>query len=829
MKLAGPSVYATTQRVVRTSSQSGRRSYAVSAQWNYNRDGISQQRQIEGIASTPLLTHQLHYRSFTRSTNDLLSSYPSSKLDPDDYGDYRESTMSRQSSTIIPKTDQVQHHRLEPVVVANSNHLPKQSSHISGILFGTIAPHLEQRTLSQLTKKLQQLVSRGHHKIDTQDREGKKASLKRKLDMLFAPGKGQKWAVVKPGSSGDTVDYSWSIKGHPWIQQTIYSYLIGDLLDKPYLDGASIPSHYQEDPTYPPNQNRQQYAKHLNTLMKTREFSVQDPIFWTEKHMVESGYSRRFRGTESPEKQESHRIKLMNLHSSKSEEQLQSEAEEILEKMISLLPPPHFHKIMGILERYADLGDFGGQRNKNDANSWIVDDDSNEGNWSRRLPALPTSEAPNISSNKNRIKVLGDSLGEVGHSHMVAPDLGRYLYNMELGGDHQHRKGPVLISDSDAVRKNRKLFSMKKKYIKSRDDFVSKMMDLQHEFASWEPTVGTQKVAQGNSNGGNMEGGDGESSDFAVNEFEHAQKQYSVESRKEQIEDLEETLVELRRMGMRHGEEARERKRRGRPKKGSHLRFTAIRVKDKGESPELTVTAEAESEETIVFINNLPIDTTETEIEEIYSRCGLLDSIQIFNQRPDLDPGLLSARQIRDRHRKKPKIKHAFESYHEFKHQRPRTPVYGMLRFRDAEGYRFATSSELCIFGCVIRRHPVVSIKHQDNTTLYLEQIPDGVVSVDVEAKLAQLLHPHNFHIMLDGLNGGGSGQLLSHASSCQVKFADFETAAQAYSLLTEGGDSDQERKDQNSIIFSEGQEAQIHWLRTPANSMQYWTRELIF
>ena len=283
----------------------------------------------------------------------------------------------------------------------------------------------------------------------------------------------------------------------------------------------------------------------------------------------------------------------------------------------------------------------------------------------------------------------------------------------------------------------------------------------------------------------------------------------------------------------------------------AHLKFTAIRMEEKDESSasdtesssQTTTIAEAESEERVIFINNLPIDTTVEEIDQIYSRCGPLESIQLFNLRPDLDPGPLSKKQLQERRRKnKLRNKNLFQSYSEFQRQRPRTPVYGMLRFKSAEGYRVATSPELCIFGAVIRRHPVLSIKHQDITTLYLEQIPTNLFSMDVEYKLAQLLHPQKVHIMLDGMkgvgkNGSGSGESVnrdyqeySKPSSCEVKFDDFHTASQVYQWIREGGDGDDEvKKTGNSVTFMGGEDCQVQWFRTPENSMGYWTRELNF
>lgn len=68
---------------------------------------------------------------------------------------------------------------------------------------------------------------------------------------------------------------------------------------------------------------------------------------------------------------------------------------------------------------------------------------------------------------------------------------------------------------------------------------------------------------------------------------------------------------------------------------GIHLRFTAVRKGDNAadESSVLvhSPSTESELEQRMVFVNNLPIDITVEEIDQIYSRCGALDSIQLFN------------------------------------------------------------------------------------------------------------------------------------------------------------------------------------------------------
>ncbi len=265
---------------------------------------------------------------------------------------------------------------------------------------------------------------------------------------------------------------------------------------------------------------------------------------------------------------------------------------------------------------------------------------------------------------------------------------------------------------------------------------------------------------------------------------------------------------------------------------GIHLRFTGVRKEDTSvDSVANDAPAdESDLEQRLVFVNNLPIDTTEEEIDQIYSRCGALDSIQLFNLRPDLDPGPLTKAQLAER-RRKSRMKNKYSNELTFQQQRPRTPVYGMLTFKDAEGFKTATGPELSIFGCVVRRHPVMSIKPKDMSTLYLENIPQNLYSMDVEYKLARCLHPHQVYVMLDGMKGVGkdveSNQDYSEPASCEVKFEDFQTAMQAYNWIRAREDGT--LGEGNDVTLLGGEDCRLHWFRTPQDGMKYWTRELNF
>ena len=253
------------------------------------------------------------------------------------------------------------------------------------------------------------------------------------------------------------------------------------------------------------------------------------------------------------------------------------------------------------------------------------------------------------------------------------------------------------------------------------------------------------------------------------------------------------------------------------------------------ESTQVVDDDELEAEEKLVFIDNLPIDTSIEEIDEIYSRCGPLASINLFNLRPDLDPGPLTRAQKEERRLAKKRSKDRVVDFSS--NSRPRTPVYGLLRFHTAEGYRVATDQSLLVLGMNIRRHPVLSLRPRRMKTLYIEQIPQDLHHITVEYNLARLLHDNKIYIGLDGMEGvrnrgatsrinGGGHQFLGYSfpSSSQIKFEDFKTAWRAYDLLR-GAIGDNGRN--NVSIFEKGRECQVHWMKTPADADGYWSRDI--
>ena len=113
------------------------------------------------------------------------------------------------------------------------------------------------------------------------------------------------------------------------------------------------------------------------------------------------------------------------------------------------------------------------------------------------------------------------------------------------------------------------------------------------------------------------------------------------------------------------------------------------------------------------MIDNLPIDITEQSLLNAYSRCGPIESLAIFNQRTELDPGRRSTDSRK-------KIRNPSGRG---KWQRPRTPLYGMVLFEDSASAAKATVDPLRIFGMVYDRHLIRSYPSSELTKLYLEDI----------------------------------------------------------------------------------------------------------
>lgn len=203
-----------------------------------------------------------------------------------------------------------------------------------------------------------------------------------------------------------------------------------------------------------------------------------------------------------------------------------------------------------------------------------------------------------------------------------------------------------------------------------------------------------------------------------------------------------------------------------------------------------------------IFVDNLPIDIDEDELTDLYSRCGEIESIEIFNLKPELDPGELTASALKEL-----KKKRRMTGVKGTRYTRQRTPVYAIVTFKDEDGFKRGSIDMLRIFGMVIRRHAAKSYPARSVHKLYIENIPDGLYALDIEEKLSKLLHP-DMYISLE------IGQHVnSQPKNSVLSFPSYEVAHLAYEKLR--------------IMDFGSEECTVNWMATPKDSMLHWTRKI--
>lgn len=241
----------------------------------------------------------------------------------------------------------------------------------------------------------------------------------------------------------------------------------------------------------------------------------------------------------------------------------------------------------------------------------------------------------------------------------------------------------------------------------------------------------------------------------------------------------------------------------------------------------------------MVFIDNLPIDISPERINEVYSRCGEIESVEIFNQRPDLDPGKLAKVEIVKRRAKQTKMSLSARTW-----SRPKTPVYGLLTFANETGYEKAIDESLRIFGMIIQRHPVRSIPSWCMNTLYIEDVPAGHPCIDLEYQLSYALEPNNIFVCL---NAGQN--YTSTVGSCEIKFPTFEIAYESYKNLQEKlsifesssidtiASKSQVQEKESAVVFDKtcetalttDKQCRINWIASQKDAHKWWTRQYGF
>lgn len=365
------------------------------------------------------------------------------------------------------------------------------------------------------------------------------------------------------------------------------------------------------------------------------------------------------------------------------------------------------------------------------------------------------------------------------------------------GGSHYHLVAQVLARffflDDELARTDKRFTDSHRRWNDSKDKFVAAMMKLQETLHRGDSLC-------------NGTGGD-EKSAFESEDDDSEAIEEEVLTREGDVISIDDTEIDISVWSVLPPTKENKEKRRRR----SHLAFEAIPLLQETRTAHdiLKDTLASKSPlSRMVFVDNLPIDIKDDVIKDVFSRCGDLVSIDIFNRRPDLDPGPLSKADIISRR----KLQMQSVGVYSRRWQRPCTPVYGLLAFADEDGYKKAIEESLRIFGMLVEKHPVRSIPASDMTRLYLESVPDGYPCLDFEYQLGQLLDPDLF-VCLDA---GQNNQAM--VGSCEIKFPSFEVAYASYQKL---------RK--LDILQDNDTGCTLNWKRSPRNAILWWSRKLGF
>jgi len=489
-------------------------------------------------------------------------------------------------------------------------------------------------------------------------------------------------------------------------------------------------------------------------------------------------------------------------HERKTEKQNYREAKELVRLLGHRLPSQKFDSLVLIMKYYV----------QQDEKFEEKDDNEKESN---------TAEATKKKRKKNKdIKRLFNNINQrVGvNIHLVASDVAEFFYfdppkdeaEAKVANTAEGNENNTLQGGAVQMKSNKKKIggtlafqepivrNASMEWGRFRNRFVEKMMILHNEIHA------PQKTNKASSASSINKDDEDHLTSIAVATLE----------RKDTL-GTDESEIKIN--------EASKLAKEKRQKRQVHVVFEAVSVDDHRGDKEYAMTSDRS-----VFIDNLPIDITEGELIELYSQCGPIESVDIFNVRPDLDPGPLNQSQFRKlaMQRRKQGRRPDSVSQQGGGWNRPRTPVYALLNFEEETVASTASQDALRIFGMIVRGHSVRSIRAKEITRLYIDNIPftDGGNTrnvMDIEHSLSQLLNPDLF-VSLDISSSSTPKSKKVAPTSCEIVFPSFEIAHEAFCIL-------QEKLDllKDGAVADDGEASTINWMKTPPDALQYWTRQL--
>jgi len=733
--------------------------------------------------------------------------------------------------------------------------VPTQQSKVNAqLLFDYIAPHVDEKTLQMLLTKMkefeslmEQELSKKKSKSKSNKRKGKSTRTQKEImeyqtligrvDAFFSMEKKKK-------VRGRKMKNAKYLKKHPWIKSLIAQFFAGATGDSNSVTNAKLDSDANlddgesskpnentpiplsmdllwRDPTFTPNINRKKRKEAVSTLMLAREMSLESPLLWSRNQR------RKKKKMKDDVKQE--RLRREG-HYEKSAQQLKEEAEAIASVLSFRIHEAAHDEVLDLFRGYAEnvsqtvadrsdgndstVGFDTGGHNHDEVHSSNDDSDNDE----------DIEDDDQSKAHVEIMKMLFTNLKRrVGfHVHFIATELAEFFY-VELPEQMQGEGSSIDLYEMPLEpmgKSDARINESWENWNSLRDDLVDTFLSSQHMYVRLQSAIkkgdSDQKEKKSKTKAVEVE----------EEEVEKIMVKYSNDAHERTAEELVEELDRLRTNadGEMVGRSPATMQRPGRAPKGANLQFECLMLHDKfgpysnadtafladlegrhhsmfGEiSPDIV--DHLPDTNRSIFVDNLPIDITREELEYLYSRCGSVESIEVFNLRPDLDPGELTKNAMR-RRRKRNRMsgkKGATQIRNE------RSPVYAVIKFEDIDGYNSAAIDMLRIFGMVIRRQAVKSHPARNMHKLFIEDIPEGLIAMDLEEKLSKALHP-DMYISL---------KLSQHANaqpkSCEITFPTFEVSHHAYHQLKQ-------------LDFGD-QKLNLHWMKTPANAVAYWTRE---
>ena len=567
------------------------------------------------------------------------------------------------------------------------------------LLFDSIAPYITKRQLNSLLARMKRFGNNGSTQSDDnqiEEQEQPQSKIKTSASFLFHVDKHFK-------------------KDAPWIRPLVTHFLIGGDISQ-FVSGkpkfTSKPAKHKRtknkaekepsikgdkslsqapnqpvwlEPSFPPNQNRATFERDAKTLLRAREKAAMTPLFWrssvrtalrtNDASLAPDLTSKDLEAVEQIQQS------AQTLFSAKSESAKLQDAEEMVLLLSDRLPRYGYIKLMAMLGKYAPKEAKKSNKCKGDS--------KDAKNTNKRQGESQDAKLESGTSIKSLESRLNHALGW--HIHLVALDLAQFLFvHIPSGTVNELNNRRIVKVDSetintDSITKDRLVCALDE-WNATRSTFVQAILESQKAYAQRPPLPPQKKT------------------------------------RTEIIQELIPELDSLRTKcdGTSVGTDMVLKPPRGRPTIGRHCSFEALTLRD-DLLPKLTEEYDPIISRS-VFVNNLPIDVTEEELALVFGKCGALEQIQIFNQRPDLDPGPLSKVELALR---------AKERRGRVRNNAPISPVHARLVFQDENGRNAATCPSLSIFGMILRKHPCRPLL-PNMTKLYISNIPDGVIAVNL-------------------------------------------------------------------------------------------------